>query len=140
MRRRTVAMVMVVLLTLGVVSLEVHVSNAAAPNDAAPTTAFCTPVRINIAIGNVVMNDVVVLTNTNAVDTLVSVTWSSGNGTSNTITFNMPGRSFRATTPAEAGFPAIGLYSLRAQAGVVAAILRTQNGIPGDITNCYLLD
>ena len=138
MHRRIAAVVTVLLLTLGVVLLTQE-SNAAAAGFP-PNAVFCGPLVIGVQLGGVVTTDVVVLTNTNAVETLATITWNAPDGKSNNTSFTVPARGYRVTTPADVGFTASGFYSLVAQSALLATIQRVQNGVLGATSSCYFIN
>ena len=139
MHQRMAAVVTVLLLTLGVVLLTQE-SNAAAAQGFPPNAVFCGPLVIGVQTGSVVTTDVVVLTNTNAVDTLATVTWYAPDGKSNSTFFTVSARGYRVTTPADVGFTASGFYSLVAQSALLATIQRVQNGVLGATSSCYFIN
>ena len=138
MHRRIAAVVTVLLLTLVVVLLTQE-SNAAAAGFP-PNAVFCGPLVIGVQLGGVVTTDVVVLTNTNAVETLATITWDAPDGKSNNTSFTVPARGYRVTTPADVGFTASGFYSLVAQSALLATIQRVQNGVLGATSSCYFIN
>ena len=139
MHRPIVAVVTVLLLTLGVVLLTQE-SNAAAAPGFPPNAVFCGPLVIGIQTAGVVTTDVVVLTNTTPVDTPATITWYAPDGKSANTILTLPARGYRVTTPADVGFTASGFYSLLAQSQLLATIQRVQNGVLGATSGCYFID
>ena len=139
MHRRMVAVVTVLLLTLGVVLLTQE-SAAAAAQGFPPNAVFCGPLVIGVQLGGVVTTDVVVLTNTNPVETVATITWYAPDGTSKNALLGLPARGYRVTTPADVGFTASGFYSLVAQSELLATIQRVQNGVLGATSSCYFIN
>ena len=141
--RLMIAALMIGVLTMWVEPLGAQEAEPPPKENFTSNPMLCTPVLTAILLGGVVTTDVVILNNPSVSAAVVTATWFAADGTNNATTFNMPGRTFRVTTPADVVFTAAGVYAVRVQAGgnlaILASIQRLHNNALAGVFGCYFL-